>query len=116
LRGEAMFFLLFFLIIFLVILFIQRQIKKRCPNLPRLNLVGITVLVTAAVFFLTDFILAMCHCGPVFCMPIMFAMDGGSTYFVGLFYHVYKKAAFDLATSPPYFEYNIAPWFFSVMG
>lgn len=102
--------------IVLVILLLRWCSKKLFPNLSRIKKIVILLLVATLLFFVVDFILVQNSCDPLFAIPLWAAGDGGSTYYVGLFYHVYKSAAYTLGSGEsPFFQYYIAPWFFTVV-
>lgn len=89
--------------------------KKFTPNLSRPKKIIAIVLIAAFLFFIGDFILIQNHYDPLFSIPFSIAGDGGSTHFIGLFYHIQKSVAYTLGSdSPPFFNYYIAPWFFGI--
>lgn len=94
------------------VFFIRICVNKACPDFSHLTRAGLILALSVLFFAAADTALILFRHDPLFAVPLAFAGDGGSCYFLGPFYHIYKQAAYRLCEEPPFFEYYIAPWFF----
>ena len=95
-----------------VILLVWLLVKKMFTNLSQVKKLGLIIIVFFLICFITDLVFVQNHIDPFFAFPLWSASDGGSTYYIGSFYHIYKKVAYTLGDGfPPFFEYHISPWF-----
>lgn len=76
----------------------------------------VPLLATWVLVLITDIVLILTHNDPFFAIVVIAYGDGGSAYFVGPLYYVYKQAAYIMTEEPPFFEYYIAPWFLGIFG
>lgn len=92
-------------------------VKKVFPKSTLLIRAPTAVAAALLISLAVDMALIYCHSDPFFAVMLWGLGDGGSGYFIGPLYHIYKTAAYTLGDgSPQFFEYSIAPWLYGVTG
>lgn len=96
---------------------------KKCKTKHKMVmiLIGCLILMWGS-FFVTDYIRCKNDQTPIFCVDLALYDDGGSVYYVGLFYNYYRVRTFnpeidmnESCSKDCYLtDYVITPWFFDL--